>query len=124
VFASFCYIQIWTGYAIHPGGGDPGYPFLQRQIVMLELCSLLSRNLNCSTMFTITTTTIILSASAAGAPASLGLDPEYLKFRQWISSSAQLSSTTISSYVKLNNVEVLKSSDGYELWSRNISLIF
>jgi hypothetical protein len=30
---------------------------------------------------------------------------------------------TVSSNVKLDNVEVLKSSDGYELWSQKMSII-
>jgi hypothetical protein len=38
--------------------------------------------------------------------------------------SAKLSAVTISSNVKLDNVEVLKSYDGYELWSQKMSLIF
>jgi hypothetical protein len=65
-----------------------------------------------------------MSSSAADAAAGLGLDPEYLKFRQSILWSAKLSALTVSSYVKLHNVEVLKSSDGYELWSQNMSVIF
>jgi hypothetical protein len=65
-----------------------------------------------------------MSASAADAAAGLGLDPEYLKFRQSISSSAQLSAVTVSSNVKLDNVEVLKSSDSYEMWSQKMSVIF
>jgi hypothetical protein len=65
-----------------------------------------------------------MSSSAADASAVLGLDPENLKFRQSISSSAKVSAVTVSSNVKLDNVEVLKSCDGYELWSQNISVIF
>jgi hypothetical protein len=65
-----------------------------------------------------------MSSSAADAAAGFGLDPEYLKFRQSISSSAKLSAVTASSNVKLDNVEVLKSSDGYELWSQKMSVIF
>jgi hypothetical protein len=65
-----------------------------------------------------------MSSSAADTAAGLGLDPEYLKFRQSISSSAKLSAVTVSSNVKLDNVEVLKSSDGYELWSQKMSVIF
>jgi hypothetical protein len=57
------------------------------------------------------------------AAAGIGLDPEYLKFRQSISSSAQLSAITVSFNVKLDTVEVLKSSYGYELWSQKLSLI-
>jgi hypothetical protein len=64
-----------------------------------------------------------MSSSAADAAASLGLDLEYLKFRQLISSSAKLSAVTGSSKVKLYNFEVLKSSDGYELWSQQMSVI-
>jgi hypothetical protein len=63
-------------------------------------------------------------SSAADSAASHGLDPEYLKFRQSISSSAKLSAVTVSSNVKLDNVEVLKSSDGYELWSQKMSVFF
>jgi hypothetical protein len=65
-----------------------------------------------------------MSSSAADAAAGLGLDLEYQKSRQLISSSAKLSAVTISSNVKLDNVEVLKSSDGYELWSQKMSGIF
>jgi hypothetical protein len=65
-----------------------------------------------------------MSSSAADAAAGLGLDPDDLKFRQSISSSAKLSAVTVSSNVKLDNGEVLKSSDGYELWSQKISVIF
>jgi hypothetical protein len=65
-----------------------------------------------------------MSSSAADASAGLGLDPEYLTFRQSISSLAKLSAVTVSSNVKLDNVEVLKSSDGYELWSHKMSVIF
>jgi hypothetical protein len=65
-----------------------------------------------------------MSSSAVDAAAGLGLDPEYLKFRQSISSSAKLSAITVSSHVKLDIVKVLKSSDGYELWSQKMSVIF
>jgi hypothetical protein len=41
-----------------------------------------------------------------------------------MSSSAKLSAVTVSSNVKLDNVEVLKSSDGYELWSQKMLVIF
>jgi hypothetical protein len=37
--------------------------------------------------------------------------------------SAQLSPVTFSSNVNLDNVEVLKLSNGYELWSRKISVL-
>jgi hypothetical protein len=63
-------------------------------------------------------------SSAADAAASLGLDLEYLRFWQSISSSGKLSSITISSTVKLDNIEVLKSSNGYELWSQKWLVIF
>jgi hypothetical protein len=56
-----------------------------------------------------------MSSSAADAAAGLGLDPDFLKFLQSISSLAQLLAVTVSSNVKLDNVEVFKSSDGYEL---------
>jgi hypothetical protein len=65
-----------------------------------------------------------MSSSAADATVGLRLDPEYLKFRQSISSSAKLWAVTVSSNVKLDNVEVVKSSDGYELWSQKMSDIF
>jgi hypothetical protein len=58
------------------------------------------------------------------ATAGLGLNPECRKFRQSISSSAKLSAITVSSKVKLDNVEVLKSSEGYDLWSQKMSIIF
>jgi hypothetical protein len=63
-------------------------------------------------------------SSAVDAPAGLGLDPEYLKFRQSISSSAKLFAVTVSSTIKLDNVEILMSYDGYELWSQNLWVIF
>jgi hypothetical protein len=65
-----------------------------------------------------------MSSSAADAVAGLGLDLEYLKFRQSISSLGKLSAVTVSSNIKLNTVEVLKSSDSYELWSQKMSPIF
>jgi hypothetical protein len=65
-----------------------------------------------------------MSSSAADTAAGLGLDPEYLKFQQSISSSAKLSAVTVSSNVKLDTVEVLKSSDRYELWSQKMSVSF
>jgi hypothetical protein len=64
-----------------------------------------------------------MSWSAADAAASLGLDPDNLKFRQSISLSAKLLAIIISSNIKLDIVEVLKSSDGYELWSQKMSVI-
>jgi hypothetical protein len=64
-----------------------------------------------------------MSSSAAGTAPSLSLDPEYLKFWQSISSSAKLSPVTIFPNVKLDNVELLKSSDSYELRSQKISVI-
>jgi hypothetical protein len=63
-------------------------------------------------------------SSTADAATSLGLDPEYFKFQQSISLSAKLSAVTISSNVKLDNVEVLKSANGYDLWSQKMSVIF
>jgi hypothetical protein len=41
-----------------------------------------------------------------------------------MSSSDKLTAITVSSNVKLDNIEVLKSSDGYELWSQKMSAIF
>jgi hypothetical protein len=52
--------------------------------------------------------------SAVAAPG-LGLDMDYLKCRESISSWSKLLAITLTSNVKLNNVEVLKLSDGYEL---------
>jgi hypothetical protein len=65
-----------------------------------------------------------MSSSAADAAAGLDLDPEYLKFRHSISSSPKLSAVTVSSNVNLDKVEVIKSSDGCELWSQKMSVIF
>jgi hypothetical protein len=62
-------------------------------------------------------------SSGADGAAGLDLDPESLKFRQSISLSANLSAVTVSSNVKLDNVVVLKSSDGYKLWSQKMSVI-
>jgi hypothetical protein len=58
------------------------------------------------------------------AAAGLGIDPDYLKSQRSISSSGKLSALIISSNVKLDNGEVLKSSDGYELWSQKMSVMF
>jgi hypothetical protein len=69
-------------------------------------------------------TTMILSPPAADAAGGLGLDPDYRTFRQSISSSAKLSAVTIYSNVKLDTVDVPKSSDGNELWSQKIWVIF
>jgi hypothetical protein len=81
--------------------------------------------LNCCTTFSTTTTiTTIMMSSAADAAAGLGLHPEYFKFWQSISKLAKLSAVTVSSNVKLDNVEVLKSFDGYELWSQKLLGIF
>jgi hypothetical protein len=65
-----------------------------------------------------------MSSSVADAPAGLGLDPEYLAFWQSISSLAELLAIIVSFNLKLDNVEVLKSSDGYELWFQKMSVIF
>jgi hypothetical protein len=65
-------------------------------------------------MTTIITTIIILS-SAADTSTGLGLNAEYIKFCYSILSGAKLSAIKISSNLKENNVEVIKSSDGYEL---------
>jgi hypothetical protein len=61
---------------------------------------------------------------AADAAAGLGLDPEFVRYRYSISSSAKESTVTIASNVKLDNVEVLESFNGYDLSSQTISLIF
>jgi hypothetical protein len=53
----------------------------------------------------------------------VGLDSKYLKFQQSISSSVKLLAITVSSNVKLENIEVPKSSDGYELWPQIMSVI-
>jgi hypothetical protein len=65
-----------------------------------------------------------MSSSAADAAAALDIDPEYLKFRQSISSLAKLSGVTVFSNIKLDDVDGLKSSDSYELWSQKILVIF
>jgi hypothetical protein len=65
-----------------------------------------------------------MSSSATDTAAGLSLDPEFLKSQQSISSSAKLSAVTVCSNVKLDNVEVLKSSDWYELWSKTMSAMF
>jgi hypothetical protein len=65
-----------------------------------------------------------MSSSAADAAASLGLDQAYVKFRQSILLPAKLLVVTVSSNVKFDNIEVLRSSNSYELWSQKISLIF
>jgi hypothetical protein len=65
-----------------------------------------------------------MSCSAADAAASLGFDLEYRIFRHLISSPDSLSAVTISANVMLNHLEVLKLSDGYELWSQKISVPF
>jgi hypothetical protein len=64
-----------------------------------------------------------MSVSAADATGSLGLDLEYLKFWSSIASSAKLSAVTIFSNVKLDNIELLMSSKGYEIWSQKMSVI-
>jgi hypothetical protein len=66
----------------------------------------------------------MMSSSAADAAAGFGLDLEYLKFRQSISSSAKLSAVTVFSNVNLDNVEVFNLSDGYEVWSQKMLVIF
>jgi hypothetical protein len=65
-----------------------------------------------------------MSSSAADAAAGLTLNPQYVKFRQSIMSSVKLSAATVSSKIKLDNVEVHNSSDGYELWSKKMSVMF
>jgi hypothetical protein len=88
----------------------------QRQIPSLELCSLTYPKLKLLYKLTTTsTTTTIMSSSAADAAAGLGLDPEYLKFAQLISSPATLSAVPVSSNIKLDNVKVLKLSVVSEL---------
>jgi hypothetical protein len=54
----------------------------------------------------------------------LARDPEYLKFRESISSLARLSAETGSSNIESDNFEVPKSSDSYEMWSQKILVIF
>jgi hypothetical protein len=54
----------------------------------------------------------------------LGFDLDYLIFRQLILYLAKLTAITVVSNITLDNVEVLKLSDGYELWSQKISVIF
>jgi hypothetical protein len=53
----------------------------------------------------------------------IGLDPNLPKFWQLIVSSAKLSAITHSSNLKLDNVELLNSPDGYKPWSQKISVI-
>jgi hypothetical protein len=113
----------WTCHL--QGYKDPGPPTFRDRFHRSNSALLRLQNSNRSTTFTTTTTpTTIMSSSAADAAAGLGLDPEYLKFQQSISSLAKLSSVTISSNVKLDNVEVVKCSDSYELWSQIMSVIF
>jgi hypothetical protein len=66
----------------------------------------------------------MMSSSTADPGAGLGLDPEYLKFPQSISLLEQLSPVTVSSNIKLDTIEVLKSSDCYEHWSQKMLVIF
>jgi hypothetical protein len=72
---------------------------------------------------TTTTTTTIMSFSDANIAVGIGLHLESLIFRQSISSSAKLSAVTVSFHVKLDNIEPLQLSDGYELWSQKMSVI-
>jgi hypothetical protein len=65
-----------------------------------------------------------MSSSAADAAAGLGLDLEYLKFRQSISSSAKLSAITVSSNIKLDNVEVLSRPTAMNCGHQKMSVIF
>jgi hypothetical protein len=65
-----------------------------------------------------------MSSSAADTATRLCLNPEDLKFSQLISSSAKLSAVTVSSNIKLDNIEVLTWTDGYKLWSQQILVIF
>jgi hypothetical protein len=65
-----------------------------------------------------------MSSSAADSDSGLDLDPDYLKFRLWIWSVAKLSAITISSNVKLRNVEILKLSSHNTLWSQKMSAMF
>jgi hypothetical protein len=62
-------------------------------------------------------------SSAADAAACLGLNLYYLKFWHSILSLAKLLTFTVSSNVKLDHIEVLKSPHDDELWSQNISVI-
>jgi hypothetical protein len=64
-----------------------------------------------------------LSSTADGA-TDVSLNQRYLKFRTSITSWANLSAITISSNVKLCNLEVVKLYDGSEQWLRKISVIF
>jgi hypothetical protein len=66
---------------------------------------------------------IIMSSSATDGTAGLVLELEYVIFRQSISSSPKLSAVTVSSNVNLDNVDVLKSSESYELWSQSMLVI-
>jgi hypothetical protein len=102
----------WIGHP--PRVKGPRTSHLQRQIPSLGLYPLLSLNSDHATTFTNPTNTII-SPPGGDAAAGLGLDPEYLKFWQSISSSAKRSHVTVSPGLELNNVGVLKLSDSYEL---------
>jgi hypothetical protein len=56
-----------------------------------------------------------MSSYAADAAARRGLNLEYLKFRQSISSLGKPSAIIVSSTIKLDNVEVLKVSESSQM---------
>jgi hypothetical protein len=60
-------------------------------------------------------------SSVADAITGLGLYREYLKNQQLILYLAEVFAVTFFSNVKLDNLEVRKSSDSYELWSPKLS---
>jgi hypothetical protein len=112
VFTSIYCIQIWTRHVS------------LKDIRTQDLPPPVSPTSNRSTSSTITTTTITVLYSAADATAGLSLDPENFKFWQSISSLAKLSAVSVSSNIKLDNVEVLKSANSNELWSQKMPVIF
>jgi hypothetical protein len=63
----------------------------------------------------------MMSSSTTDAPTGFCFDPEDLECRQLISFSDNLLSVTILSNIKSDTVEVLKSSDGDELWTQKMS---
>jgi hypothetical protein len=62
--------------------------------------------------------------SVTDTGASLGLVLDYLKFLQSTLSSAKLLAISVSSNIKLDDVEVLKSSNRYAISSQKMLVIF
>jgi uncharacterized protein YpbB len=65
-----------------------------------------------------------MSSSSHDAVTGLSLYLESLKVQESISISDKLIAVTDSSNIKLEKVEVLKSFEGYNLWSHNMLVIF